>query len=76
MISSKKKKWDKARKLLLRQIKKYQNNAYLLTHLSYVYYNERKYNKSLTMSRKHIIMILMILSLFGIMQGHYLLAII
>lgn len=44
--------WPSARKLLLREIRRYSNNSWLLTRLSFVYYNEGKYSKALEISEK------------------------
>lgn len=44
--------WPSARKLLLREIRRYPHDSWLLTRLSFVYYNEQKYEKALEMSEK------------------------
>jgi tetratricopeptide (TPR) repeat protein len=44
--------WASARKLLLREIRRHPRNTWLLTRLSFVYFNEGKYTKALQMSEK------------------------
>jgi len=44
--------WNNARRLLLKQLRKYPNDSSSITRLSYIYLNEGEYSKALEMSHK------------------------
>ncbi|MFQ6034955.1 MAG: tetratricopeptide repeat protein [Sedimentisphaerales bacterium] len=48
----KKGEWSKAKRVLLQLLSKSPNDPWLLTRLSYTYYNEKNYSKALELSRR------------------------